>query len=543
MQLARALCVIAVVCPWSGCTGEVASQTSALRSGHGPSSCGDTCADRCPPGTRPFDGGCVPISRQGCNWDLDCRAVDDYCGGCSCDAVGSTTPDPFCDNPVECFAEPCAGLAAYCGTDNLCHLGPATPNRVTPSFTPDPNDFRNPERGFYVETSDLLQRDPFASPLPDMMTMVRAYVRLDNYRSQPLPPSLFAGLQAKLDAARAAGVKLILRFTYNFPDESSADAPLPVVMGHLDQLRQSGVIANNSDVIAVMEAGFIGQWGEWHDSTSGLETDAAEKAILDGVLGLLPPDRMVQLRYPRDKKKLYDRALPCNPQDPVCAAASRIGHHDDCFLSDDTDSGTFDPPPIDAWKNYVAQDALYTPTGGETCTPGRVTCAAARSELAWMHWSFLNSQYEPGALQRLAGCRDEINRNLGYRFRLIQAGYDSVVRSGDTMRFSGELHNDGYASMFNPRPVYLVITSGAVRYPMLLPAAIDPRTWFAGALPVKFTVPVTIPKIPPGRYSLALWLPDAAPRLRDNPAYAVRFANLGVWQADGLNVLGDIQVR
>jgi hypothetical protein len=52
-------------------------------------------------------------------------------------------------------------------------------------------------------------------------------------------------------------------------------------------------------------------------------------------------------------------------------------------------------------------------------------------------------------------------------------------------------------------------------------------------------VDAALPALAPGAYDLLLHLPDASPRLRERPAYAVRLANAGVWEAaTGLNALG-----
>jgi hypothetical protein len=49
-----------------------------------------------------------------CSTDSDCRLVSDYCGGCSCLALGPTQSDPTCAQPVACFRDPCGGEAAVC---------------------------------------------------------------------------------------------------------------------------------------------------------------------------------------------------------------------------------------------------------------------------------------------------------------------------------------------------------------------------------------------------------------------------------------------
>jgi hypothetical protein len=45
----------------------------------------------------------------------------------------------------------------------------------------------------------------------------------------------------------------------------------------------------------------------------------------------------------------------------------------------------------------------------------------------------------------------------------------------------------------------------------------------------------------PGEYDVLVQLPDASEVLADRPEYAVRFANVGVWEEKtGMNRLGDV---
>jgi hypothetical protein len=73
------------------------------------------------------------------------------------------------------------------------------------------------------------------------------------------------------------GLKLVVRFAYNY-EAGGADAPLDVVLAHIDQL--GPVLREHRDVILVIESGFVGAWGEWHSSTNGLDTRAAKERIL-----------------------------------------------------------------------------------------------------------------------------------------------------------------------------------------------------------------------------------------------------------------------
>jgi len=99
---------------------------------------------------------------------------------------------------------------------------------------------------------------------------------------------------------------------------------------------------------------------------------------------------------------------------------------------------------------------------------------------------------------------------------------------------TAHLQNTGFASLVNPRPVNILL-DGPERFVVTLPS--DPRRWEPGesSFSIKLRVPANATT---GTYRLGLWLPDAAETLRDNPLYAVRFANENVWDDDtGFNVL------
>lgn len=58
---------------------------------------------------------CVPAPKPGCVTDADCSLVDNYCGGCNCNAVPTGTVAPKCPgDEVACFVAPCLGLTASC---------------------------------------------------------------------------------------------------------------------------------------------------------------------------------------------------------------------------------------------------------------------------------------------------------------------------------------------------------------------------------------------------------------------------------------------
>lgn len=132
--------------------------------------------------------------------------------------------------------------------------------RTVVEFSPSSEIFRNPERGFYRATSII--DESTLSWIGDEYSLYSSYVRLDDYRDTDLPNEVLVDVESGLAKVRAEGAKLILRFAYNFgpyPD-SEPDAALPQMLTHIEQL--GPILRENSDVIATLQAGFIGAWGE-----------------------------------------------------------------------------------------------------------------------------------------------------------------------------------------------------------------------------------------------------------------------------------------
>ncbi|OGG02232.1 hypothetical protein A2W14_02575 [Candidatus Gottesmanbacteria bacterium RBG_16_37_8] len=161
-----------------------------------------------------------------------------------------------------------------------------------------------------------------------------------------------------------------------------------------------------------------------------------------------------------------------------------------------------------------------------------------------MHWSFLHNGYSKVVLDTWVnqGCMPEVRRRLGYRFELTEALIPPTVKVGGSLALNIKLKNVGFTSMFNLRPVILVL-SGTNRYEIPLPN-VDPRRWQPGQ-DSNIAITISLPQnISPGSYKLGLWLPDASLSLKNNPAYAVRFANLNVWDAQsGINFLTSVNVQ
>lgn len=404
----------------------------------------------------------------------------------------------------------------------------------------------NPERGFYfpyhlpgiVDFSDVRSKG---------YSLVHIYVHLDPWRETDIPAAVLDELDASFSAMRKAGVKMILRFTYNFgpyPD-TEPDASKERILGHIQQL--TPFLQKHGDITAWLEAGFIGAWGEWHTSTRGLDNITDKRDILFALLDALPKNRAVQVRYPANIIEMFPNVLATD-QAFNGSNQSRIGHHNDCFLASANDEGTYqrgDSNTIKRDQAYLAELTRFTPMSGETCACNlpRSGCTTALEELALLHFSSLNKDYYPDVLQhwKAQGCFEQIFNRLGYRLTLTSANFNRQVGQGGILELQVSLTNTGFAAIANERWLHLVL-DGKKRYIVKI-EQIDPRRWE----PEKFYLLNVQLRVPSdamqGEYRLALWLPDIAPSLQSDPRYAIQFANKDVWdEASGLNVLGKVSI-
>ena len=432
--------------------------------------------------------------------------------------------------------------------------------------------FANPERGIYRYSE---ARSGAYVPLDigtlrgyrqqQAVTLVFRYFYLENFKASEISADYLQKMQADFDALREAGLKGVVRFAYTSEDRVAegppyGDAPKSVILGHIEQV--APLLQANADVIAIVQAGFIGTWGEWYysdyfanpnnpDDISDAQ-QADRRGVLLALLDALPEERMTQVRYVRQKQILFGTGM--EPEDALDfetaysgAPVARTGIHNDCFLASPTDYGTFDAATLAADQAYLARDSRFTPVGGETCNPNppRSECASTLADLERYHWSYLNRDYHPtvvaGWIQN--GCYPEIQKRLGYRLRLDGGTVTTATAPGAGVRLDLDIVNDGWAAPYNPRAVEAWLRSEATgaRWRVRLPD--DPRFWLPdSAVALRHTIGLPA-DLPEGDYDLLLGLPDPAPTLYGTPAFSVRLANEGLWEeATGLHRLATLTV-
>ena len=479
------------------------------------------------------------------------------------------------------------------------------PKMDTINYVESSADFANPERGFYrySETKasaysplDLNQVKSWqglqqvdGGNYKIYSTLAFRYFILDELTDKPLPAELLEKIKTDFSTARQAGVKMIPRFTYTVTANAGScpegfncppygDASKTTMLQHIAQLKP--VLQENADVIACLQMGFIGTWGEnyYTDHFGDASQNAQGKLIdnnwsdrleiLKALLDALPSDRMVQVRFPQLKQRMIYGIDAFTNSAPLTAAEAfngsykaRIGLHNDCFLSSADDYGTYDDygnnssPRQSAntvLRKYAEEDNKYVVVGGETCDDTYSpyndceNAGQAQTEMRKMHYSYLNSAYNNNVNNdwETGGCMENIKKNLGYRFVLQKGLFPfKSIDAGRQLKFSLQLENKGYASPYNERPVKIIFRGiDGKEFSYSLPD--DPRKWYPGIVKLEVTIN-TDTTMPRGKYELFLSLPDKYTSIAKRTEYAIRLANENVWEeATGynkLNVTIDIQ--
>jgi hypothetical protein len=395
------------------------------------------------------------------------------------------------------------------------------------TYVSDNTNFANPERGWYkysktnsIGTYSFLSQSSLTTMrTSENITQILRIYDLGAFITTPISQTFLNNIQTDFNVLRASGVKCILRFRYS--ETNNIDASKTVLLNHINQLKV--ITIPNQDVISVIEAGFIGQYGEWYYTSNygdkGVLTtqNIADRKEIGLKIMELAPERLVMLRTPYFQQMVGG------------TNSSRIGLHNDAFLSSNSDSGTFKNTTTE--YTYLDSQSKYTFCGGESNAlfATKQDCSVVFGWLTRFHYNYLNSGYYPATLDlwKTGGCYDEIQRRLGYRYELTTSNIlDNILTIN--------IKNVGFANIYNQRDVYIVLKNTADGLVYSFKLNTDIRRWDAGTT-ITISDDLLSHNVPFGFYELYLNSPD---KILTNPAYSIRLANTGIYDlSTGYNKL------
>ena len=413
----------------------------------------------------------------------------------------------------------------------------------------------NPERGFYTPqeihnaSGSGVSKDNVSINRRQARTLYLLEFHLTDFVNSDISEAYLQTVRKYFASLRSGGAKCVLRFCYSngFAEKDKPwDATPAQALRHIAQLKP--ILQEYGDIIFVVQAGFIGSWGEWY-YTENYDNKADRKAIVDALLEAVPADRQVELRTPAFKMDLFGFSYTDTLTRATAHqqnAKGRLGGHNDCYLASANDQGTYRGSND---RKYWSAESRYTIMGGETCDLSafchcdpQETPSAAHGVLADMainHFTYLNQSYNTAVLNRWRseGCFEELQKRLGYRYVLEKGQFTKDAKAGESFRVVLDIRNDGFAAAQNPRDAELVLTDKGGKVLKTWKLNTDPRFWMPEEK-VSIDQTVTLPDGVSGEVTLSLNLPDPCETLRDNPMFSIQMANENVWnESTGYNKL------
>ncbi|KAI9561362.1 hypothetical protein GHT06_012319 [Daphnia sinensis] len=423
----------------------------------------------------------------------------------------------------------------------------------------------NPERGYYhhheikLSPHKPISESEIKKWTKEGITLALMIFNLEPFVKKDLSKGDLDKMSSDFEKLRKGGMKAVVRFSYNQTDvknpekhnfPKTTDAEKPQLLKHINQLER--VFQENVDVITVVQIGLIGHWGEWfytrnYATQKGDSWEPNEKQQKDRVeivktmMKVVPKNRMLQIRYPAAKQKIYGKTNS-KPEDDRSTDRSRLGIHNDCFLAKDEDQGTFADKSERTW---LEKEGLSVMVGGESCEKNSKTgCSEARKQIEKQRFTYLNTDFNELVIKDWVDnkCYNEIGNKMGYRFEFVGGKLQSTVKKGGSFCASLKIKNSGVAPLYNARPVEVILRKGNKKSAPIRQSNIDPRKFAPGKV-TTVNLNVQVPSdLAPGQYDVILNLPDE--KLKD-PKYSILFANGDKVQdtKERFNVIGQITIQ
>jgi hypothetical protein len=377
--------------------------------------------------------------------------------------------------------------------------------------------------------------------------------------SGPLTQAMLGDIATRIAAFAGSGVRLMVRFTYNFGPigPGAMDAPIGVISSHIDQL--APILLQNRDLVFALEAGFIGTWGEWHDSTNGNDNAAAQKTVLDKELSYFSGVFPVLVRCPGQLIQ-YTGSLTPRPG---------LGLHDDYYASNTTDAATwsecaqgagfcltgYTASQLQAYAAAVSATTMFAGEFGALDATLQSCGPLASYSYTYGLQSLSLFPYPTAIATELQGegCALAFYNRVGTRIEVEKVTLDGSPTANGQLSVGITLVNTGFGRVIRARPASLVfLANGQVlgRSPIPL-SDMDLRQLAASPSPAAqtFSLSATLPAalLPSQSVSVALLIPDPAPSLSSQPAYALPLNSVDANSravfdpATGYNLLGSFE--
>ncbi len=487
------------------------------------------------------------------------------------DARGATPPDAAATLPDAPATD--GSTAADAGP-------PSTGAPTSATFTPTGIDSTamvpNPDRGMALWAGMDMISDSASVAMNVSATfaagarMVYCTIDLQPYLGTTIPASALATLQSSYDAVRAGGVKCMSLVAYGVFTGKDPGESLTDITTHAAQL--APVFHKNADVIPYAKMGFVGEYGQWFNSTQtgagaltcsnndgtgpgpcpNAAVTANQLTVRDAILAAYAETTMLGFTT---------SSIPYGWAGgvPISQATAfqntplaRVGIEDDCPLTgsgtplvSQGDTGVFNydvynsatTPELIAFTEAQSRWSAFFGEFSDGCTPDTTDCADALKYVAAFHaasfkmigWNTTQTGGAGpwGSAWLAGGCFYTIMNGFGSSLQLDSVTHPSTAHPGESVAVDVSMRNIGDSIVFTTRQVLAEACLVAAPHTCYgAPASPDLRE-----LPPQATASSTVTAtigIPlgaaTGAYQLRLSVPDIFPTTQSRP-FMMRFVN------------------
>ncbi|MDE5854730.1 MAG: DUF4832 domain-containing protein [Ruminococcus sp.] len=391
-----------------------------------------------------------------------------------------------------------------------------------------------------------------------------------------LDNAFFSSWDKTLQNCRDNGCMVALRFRY---DANGRDNPEPAsfeqVLHHIEQIKNSGLLEKYSDIIAYVESGFVGKWGEQH---GGKYTSVQYKArLLEAMLQTVPAPIPVTVRTPDifaewagiKRADLADTELINNLTESeytsdIQANKNRIGLYDDGYMGSNSDLGTYANRDVET--DWLHNQTFTSYFGGEFS--GNLSFAQQYDtylpensipEMYKTHLSYINSNifqlYKDYTFSENYDTVDADNSayygqtvyqfirdHLGYRFVLRKSELTSQTIQGGEAEVNFEIENTGFSGVIPDVQSYVILEKDGIY--TLAESDINCHNWNSCTVSSE-TLNIKLPNnLPAGEWNVYLKLSMGTDAdIKNMNSRSIRFANEDIWNGSlGANYMGSVYV-
>jgi len=457
---------------------------------------------------------------------------------------------------------------------------PSTGTTTSATFTPSGINTTaivpNPDRGIALwSANDMIvdsasEASDVASAYAAGARLVYCTIDLAPYIGTTIPASALATIQNSFDAVRAGGVKCMMLIAYGVYSGSDPGESLTDITTHAGQL--AATLHANADVIPYAKMGFVGEYGQWFNSTQtgagaltcgnndgtgpgpcpNADVTANQLTVRDAILAAYDPATMLGFTNASIPYG-WASGVPVSQTTAFSGTPlARVGIEDDCPLTgsgtplvSQGDTGVFDYDNYNSATttqliSFTESTSRWNAFFGEfsdSCTPYVTDCTDSLNYLTALHAaSFKMIGYNTsqsggagpwGSAWQSGGCLYAIMNSFGSSLELDGVSHQSTAAPGESITVDVKLRNIGYSIVFTARKV--VAQACLVASPNTCYGA--PATPDLRQLPPQATESSTVtatinipPGAAPGAYEIRLSVPDVWATTQAR-AFMMRFAN------------------